>query len=1035
MASFSNNPLEVPREQRAKVNAGVLKMIRGGAGPDRQQVFTAFTGKGGLHGLTYGDHANRHAFTQAKQALEQGQFFTPDWVCKLAATILDAPKGATVCDPTCGHGAFFNHFPQCTLTGSDIDQDAVDVAAYLYPNATVAVDDIRSLKVAAPVDFIVGNPPFGLRLLDHDCSLRNEKNESRSEDVFIDWIKRNLRLGGSACFVVPTHWPTDELLYAKTRSLIADAFITELEILLPVTSFRKYGCVSVATKLVLLRTRLDHEQPKAPVVIDGSELTPEQIEAAWHTVKAAYLAFRESATALRARLTLAQSRAIATRQDATLSYRFKKQAFHLAVFNPKAAQEMWAKWAEAHKPKPPEMDFKIWDANRLKPETAIAEARRAVRAQYKTPKPLVRLSFTKRGFSLRSHSPAAAAAVRNQAMTATHSQIAFGSNLDLAILKENLSSLNARKGKEHQRIEFKTLNTAPVERRIRREFSLWQKPLAESATEGTRAAALSFYESLAPFGAKIEPLQIEKLAQLLAKPAAMLSWQQGCGKTFAAVGWTEIKRDDDKARGKKHVGATVIVASSLAVRLQWLPTLKTMKRDAIIPSKRSELSGDLPPYIVLTHHLAMRLGQTIKRLAKRGLITQIILDESDEIANREAIRTRAILDFSHLIRHRLVSTGTPARNNAAELFTQLDFIFGGSPAFYCAAKTFTEWNSDAKMTVEKINPDFRKSYRSFKGMVLFRASHAPQKPTVLGEQRSLATVAQKEGLSGFLAGVRSRMRIEELLGYNPLKISTTTIYQTKAERALYKQVLEETRRFIEREMEETDNNRKANQLALAQAIRILQQTCSIPAHFPEYSGDANTSKRAHILNRCQTSDASHIAVGTIWKEAALDLVDFLQAAESTRQVFLFTGDESFNKRKDILAAFQAAPRAVLVTTQQSLRSSINVHAVSEVIAEALPWNFSALEQWGRRFVRYNNVNRYVTLEILVCHGTLEERILGLLLRKENVAQIAAGDEECSDNELFDNYGIEGGELALLLDYLDGREDVSLRNADRERKAA
>jgi len=274
-----------------------------------------------------------------------------------------------------------------------------------------------------------------------------------------------------------------------------------------------------------------------------------------------------------------------------------------------------------------------------------------------------------------------------------------------------------------------------------------------------------------------------------------------------------------------------------------------------------------------------------------------------------------------------------------------------------------------------------------------------------------------------------------LLGYNPLKISTTTIYQTKAERALYKQVLEETRRFIEREMEESDNNRKANQLALAQAIRILQQTCSIPAHFPEYSGDANTSKRAHILNRCQTSDASHIAVGTIWKEAALDLVDFLQAAESTRQVFLFTGDESFNKRKDILAAFQAAPRAVLVTTQQSLRSSINVHAVSEVIADALPWNFSALEQWGRRFVRYNNVNRYVTLEILVCHGTLEERILGLLLRKENVAQIAAGDEECSDNELFDNYGIEGGELALLLDYLDGREDVSLRNADRERKAA
>ena len=83
-----------------------------------------------------------------------------------------------------------------------------------------------------------------------------------------------------------------------------------------------------------------------------------------------------------------------------------------------------------------------------------------------------------------------------------------------------------------------------------------------------------------------------------------------------------------------------------------------MQRAALIPAKRSDLAGDLPPYIVLTHHLAMRLRNTVKRLAKRGQVTQIILDESDEIANREAQRTRAILDFSHLIRHRLVSTGT-----------------------------------------------------------------------------------------------------------------------------------------------------------------------------------------------------------------------------------------------------------------------------------------------------------------------------------------------------------------------------------------
>jgi hypothetical protein len=118
-----------------------------------------------------------------------------------------------------------------------------------------------------------------------------------------------------------------------------------------------------------------------------------------------------------------------------------------------------------------------------------------------------------------------------------------------------------------------------------------------------------------------------------------------------------------------------------------------------------------------------------------------------------------------------------------------------------------------------------------------------------------------------------------------------------------------------------------------------------------------------------------------------------------------------------------------VTTQQALRSSVNIRCVSKVIAESLPWNFSALGQYARRFVRYDSKHKIVELDLLVTQNTIEERILGLNLRKEAVALTAAGDLVEDDlDPILEKYGVNASTLMLLVEYLAGEKDTSLNVA-------
>ena len=76
----------IPQDRRRELNDKILYLIDAGlaedAGITREDIYNAYTGDGGLHGLKRSDYDSYSEFSDAKKEIENGQFFTPPSVCQ-----------------------------------------------------------------------------------------------------------------------------------------------------------------------------------------------------------------------------------------------------------------------------------------------------------------------------------------------------------------------------------------------------------------------------------------------------------------------------------------------------------------------------------------------------------------------------------------------------------------------------------------------------------------------------------------------------------------------------------------------------------------------------------------------------------------------------------------------------------------------------------------------------------------------------------------------------------------------------------------
>jgi hypothetical protein len=117
-----------------------------------------------------------------------------------------------------------------------------------------------------------------------------------------------------------------------------------------------------------------------------------------------------------------------------------------------------------------------------------------------------------------------------------------------------------------------------------------------------------------------------------------------------------------------------------------------------------------------------------------------------------------------------------------------------------------------------------------------------------------------------------------------------------------------------------------------------------------------------------------------------------------------------------LDEFENDQTGILLATQMSLKSSVNIPACNKVIVESLQWNIPKIEQFYFRFIRYDS-QKNVDVYFVNYEDTIEMNLLALLMAKERLNDYIKTLEFKENEEMFGNYGID----INILDSLISRE--------------
>lgn len=202
-------------------------------------------------------------------------------------------------------------------------------------------------------------------------------------------------------------------------------------------------------------------------------------------------------------------------------------------------------------------------------------------------------------------------------------------------------------------------------RRKRREYDNQEQPFSEM-TENVQHAdwigRFQYWDAQNHAYIHLNPLQSHDVNLTLQKRYAFLQWEQGSGKTPAAI-FTGKHRVEMGA-----VHSIWVISSAISIRNNWDVILKGAGFSYVFVERLSDLQRIRPgDFVILTlnkvSQYKKRIGRYIKQL---GYKIQFIFDESDNISNPSSKQTLSVLSCFRRCKYKLLTTGTSTRNNISE---------------------------------------------------------------------------------------------------------------------------------------------------------------------------------------------------------------------------------------------------------------------------------------------------------------------------------------------------------------------------------
>ena len=974
-------PQQIPRDKRAEVNEKILFAIDSGKDLiPKESIYNCYTGIGGLHNFKQADFSSYHRYAEAKKEFEMGQFFTPHELCRSMVEVLSPTSSEMVLDMCCGMGNFFNHLPNLHNTyGFDIDGRAVTVARHLYPEAHIEKCDIQQYRPEQRFDVIIGNPPFNLKF---DCKLSQEYYMDKAYDV--------LNPAGFLMVIGPLSFMQSEF-WEKTRvANINSRFSFVGQTKLNPDAFDSMGVHNFSTKVMVFLRRSRHieMQPyNADEFIPMEELKGRVREA--------------RAMKQRIRIDLMRETNRIDREELeAFEYRLSKYMYELkahAVLN-RHIEKAEALVSKFRNQKPPEnatnQQIKDWERKKLTTGKVLGIIRKYITSQHSVPRKEVALVKTSYGFKLKPYAPRLLDKITHKA--ASINDLILGrAELPVpeTVTESNRLQIRAAEKlirRKQKQYEMQNLRFADMEEDVNLKEYLDRSTFINKDGETCEFTALQKHD----------------LNLVLQKRYALLNWQQGSGKTAAVYYRARFLLKFRKVRN------AIILAPAIATNMTWIPFLSVNRERFRVIRAESDLTN-VPEGIFLVVSTSM-LGKL-----RRGLVRYVkqtsrklclVFDESDEITNPTSQRTRNILCIFRRLKYKILDTGTTTRNNIAELYSQFELLYNNSVNMVCWSPQVYHENKEREIEEEN-NTDYGTPFPAFRGHVLFRACHCPGKATVFGIEKQNQDVYNKEELSELIGKTVITRKFRDFAG-EKYKIQTHTVSPSDGEREVYRVIIEEFCRICELYYNSTGDAKKDAGLRLMRQIKLLIRACSVPHLIEGYSGDGIPNKTKYI-EKLVRKIPGKVAVGCT-SIAAFDLYEnHLSKCFPDRPVFVVKGDVAFKRRQNIVTEFDSTINGILICTQQSLSSSVNIPACNQVILESLQWNIPRMEQFYFRFIRLDSKEmkdvHYVTYE-----DSVEQNLMALVLTKERLNEFIKTGEVKEQSEIFEEFDITMSVIDSLL---------------------
>lgn len=324
---------------------------------------------------------------------------------------------------------------------------------------------------------------------------------------------------------------------------------------------------------------------------------------------------------------------------------------------------------------------------------------------------------------------------------------------------------------------------------------------------------------------------------------------------------------------------------------------------------------------------------------------------------------------------------------------------------YCYNKNKDGLSNDKNKLFQKPFPMYKK------GMTLFKSCFNPEKITVMGIKQHNQDIYNADKLKDIINKTIITKSFEEIVGRKIYTVNQNLVSFNSTERELYKKAIEDFKE-MKHLFTSTGNPRKDKMLEILQQLNLLLDICRFPQWYKEYDINELPNKYKKVLSMLNEWNNEYVAIGC----RSLKEVDYykqmIENNFSDRKLFVITGEISITERKKIINELEKTGNGILLSTQQSLSSSVNINFVDKCIITSSAWNYSSLAQYYFRFIRYNST-RDKEVHFVMYDNSLECNLLGLLLAKEKLTRFMKS-EDVDDEQLNDEFGVDFNLIDMLL---------------------